>query len=82
MKIMLRILGPRYGTVVFTEYVRGIERIRVRRYHRRTGTFCRRNYTTALCPVCGTRVTPAGITTDDRLIASCGDAFSASKWTT
>jgi|WetSurMetagenome_2_1015567.scaffolds.fasta_scaffold104786_2 hypothetical protein len=32
-----------------------------------------------LCPICGEYITITGYTKDDRLIASCGDAFNADR---
>ena len=34
------------------------------------------------CPICGERVQVLGsnVTTDGRVIASCGDAFTIAKW--
>ncbi len=38
------------------------------------------NATVGLCPICGERVQLTGRTTDDRLIGSCGDAFTDEQW--
>ena len=36
--------------------------------------------TTGLCPICGAQIKIIGITTDDRLIGSCHDAFTLAQW--
>ena len=33
-----------------------------------------------LCPVCGEKVEIIGLTTNDRLIGTCRDAFTFEKW--
>jgi hypothetical protein len=35
---------------------------------------------TGLCPICGVNVTLNGETTDGRLIGTCGDAFTETRW--
>lgn len=35
-----------------------------------------------LCPICGQHITlTGGVTTNSRLIGSCGDAFTLAQWT-